>query len=111
MCCGMGREVFVDEGAAPRFAEILLKLNAASRTGAKADALDCCRKLLLPSDPWQLQLHEPSRIQITALPADGDMQMGAGGSSRASAQTDYFAALYLVAFFHFEFGKMQIERQ
>jgi len=34
--------VFVDEGAAPRFAEILLKLNAAIRTGAKADALDCC---------------------------------------------------------------------
>src|SRR3979411_1472165 len=37
------------------------------------------------------------------------MQMWSGGSSRAAAQTDDFSALYLVAFFHFEFGKMQIE--
>jgi hypothetical protein len=57
------------------------------------------------------QLHEPSRIQIGALPADGDMKMGAGCSSRASAQTDGLAALHTVAFFHFEFGKMQIESE
>src|SRR5260370_23509750 len=109
MCCGMGREVFVDDGAALRFAEILLKLNAAIRAGAKADTPGCCRKLLLPSDPWQLQLHEPGWIQRRPLPADGHVEMGTGDSSRAAAQSDGLAPLHMVALFHFEFGQMQIE--
>src|ERR1700716_2195040 len=64
---------------------------------------------LLPTNNGQAQLHESRRIEVGALPADGDMEVGAGSSSRASAQTDDFAALHGVAFFHFEFGKMQIE--
>src|SRR5271169_2551488 len=35
--------------------------------------------------------------------------MGAGGSSSASAQADFLAALYGVSFLHFEFGKMEVK--
>src|SRR5205807_1820524 len=60
-------------------------------------------------DGWQPQLHKPAGIQISALPADGHVEMGTSGSSRAAAQSDGLAALHVVALFHFEFGQMQVE--
>src|SRR5712671_3824884 len=60
-------------------------------------------------DGWQPQLQEPSGIQISALPADGDVEMGTGGSSRAAAQADGLAPLHAVALLHFELGQMQVE--
>jgi hypothetical protein len=53
------------------------------------------------SRQWQLQ--EPGGVEIGALPADGDVKMGACGAARASAETDFRAFLYRVAFFYFDF--------
>ena len=49
-------------------------------------------------------------IEIRSLPAHRDMEMRAGGAAGAAAQADYLAPLYLIAFFHFELRKMQVER-
>ena len=43
------------------------------------------------------------------MPADGEVEMGAGGASGATAEAHYLSALYLVSFFYFEFGEVEVE--
>src|ERR1700739_2887024 len=58
---------------------------------------------------WQRQLHEPSGIEVDALPAHCNMEMRSGSSPGASAHPDFLTAFDRFSFFHFEFGKMEIE--
>ena len=45
------------------------------------------------------------------MPADGYVEMWTGGSSSASAEPDLLSTLHDVAFLHFEFREVKIERQ
>ena len=54
-------------------------------------------------------MEEAGGVEVGALPADGDVEVRAGGASSAAAQSDFLAAFHGVAFFHFEFGEMEVE--
>ncbi len=58
-----------------------------------------------------MQRQQSRRIQIDALPADSQMEMGAGGASRPAADSDLLAFLHRFPFFHAQFGEMEIESQ
>ena len=59
------------------------------------------------SRQWHLQ--QAGGIEISSLPADGDMKVGAGSASGASAQADFLPAFHRFAFLHFKFGKMEVQ--
>src|SRR5262249_39527822 len=58
-----------------------------------------------------MQRQQRLGIDIDALPAHSKMQMRRRNAPRVSAQTQNRAALNFVAFFHFNFGEMEVKGQ
>src|ERR1700690_206646 len=67
------------------------------------------RKTQQRSRQWQLQ--KTSGVEVDALPANPDIKVGTGGAPRSTTEPYHLPAFDRVAFFYFELGKMQVERE
>src|ERR1700726_4051146 len=62
-------------------------------------------------DLGKSHLQKAGGIEVGAWPAHRDVKVRASGASCASAQANLLASLHGVAFFHFEFGKMEVQSE